>query len=157
MRHTPLKRKGRLRVVGDSDSREVKDDIQALLRLCAIARDGGCVLRHYPEAGACGGRTNAGELILQAEHLNGRRHSISYADMRNIVCLCKHHHIDWKPENSRVYWQLIERHIGPERVAWLNRVQNDKRPYRFYLADWKLARLVLERELQQLQRATLAA
>ena len=53
--------------------------IQALLRAIVIITDGGCVLRFYTEAGACGGYTNAGDLILQAEHLVTRANSISSA------------------------------------------------------------------------------
>jgi hypothetical protein len=53
------------------------------------------------------------------------------------VCLCRHHHGHFTPEHSRLYWELIHRHIGPERLAWLGHVEQDKRRYRFYLADWK--------------------
>jgi len=68
-----------------------------------------------------------------------RSNSVSLADMRNIVCLCRHHYGHFKPEHSRFYWELVHRHIGPERAAWLDRVEQDKRPNRFYLADWKAA------------------
>jgi hypothetical protein len=105
------------------------------------------VLRHYPEAGACGGYRNDGELVLQGEHLNSRTNAVTYGDMRNIVCLCRHHHIDWKPQHSRLYWKLIHQHIGPERSAWLDRVQEDKRPYRFYTSDWQAIEVALTAEL----------
>ena len=146
-RKTPLRTKTRIRVVGNSDTAEIKERIQALLRQLAIQRDGGCILRHYPEAGSCGGYRNTGELILQAEHLVTRSNSVSFADMRNIVCLCRHHHGHFKPEHSLEYWMLIERHIGLARWAWIQRVLNDRAPHRFYLADWKLAEVALHREL----------
>jgi hypothetical protein len=40
-----------LRRKGQSETAKCKDRIQALLREIAIQRDGGCVLRHYPEEG----------------------------------------------------------------------------------------------------------
>jgi hypothetical protein len=44
-----------------------------------IQRDGGCVFRFYPEAGACGSRpTKDGYLILQFDHLNTRARNISF-------------------------------------------------------------------------------
>jgi len=150
-RGKPLQRRAKLRVHSDQDSAVVKERIQALLRACAIARDGGCVLRHYAEAGACGGYRNDGQLIYQAEHLVTRSNSVSYADMRNIVCLCRHHHGHFKPEHSRLYWELIERHIGPERWAWVRRVETDHRPYRFYLSDWLKLEAALKAELAQYQ------
>jgi hypothetical protein len=67
-RKIPLRPKTRIRVVGHSERTEVLQNIQDLLRALAISRDKGCVLRDYPEAGACGGYTKAGELILQAPH-----------------------------------------------------------------------------------------
>lgn len=160
-RHIPLRRtspipkikqawvRSKLRVVGQTSAAAVKQEIQALLREHAIKRDGGCVLRHYPEAGACGGYRKDGELILQAEHLVTRSNSASFADMRNIVCLCRHHHGHWKPEHSLRYWKLIERHIGPQRWAWIQSVLDDRSPHRFYLSDWKFIAAVLKRELNQ--------
>src|SRR5690349_21322602 len=86
-RKTGLHRNAKLCAVSDDDSPEVKRRIQVLLRDIAIAQDGGCVLRFYPEADNCGGYRKDGQLILQAEHLVTRKNSVSYADMRNIVCL----------------------------------------------------------------------
>ena len=92
---------------------KAKKRIQALLRQLAIARDGGCVLRNVcTEAGQCGGRRGDGELILQAEHLVSRTRSVSFGDMRNIVCLCLVHHGYFKQRQSRLYWELIEKIIG---------------------------------------------
>ena len=36
---------------GKSEMAQAKQGIQAILRQIVIARDGGCILRHYPEAG----------------------------------------------------------------------------------------------------------
>jgi hypothetical protein len=116
---------------------QTKLRIQALLRSIVIKRDGGCILRGSPEAGACGGYgSKSGKLILQAEHLNSRSNSISFGDLRNIVCICQRHHLYFKPQHSRLYWELIESLIGPERWEWVKRVEKDKNPYRFTHYDW---------------------
>ena len=141
----PMKRT-RLRLVGHSETSDIKVEIQAMLRQIAILRDKGCILKKYPETGQCGGYTKKGELILQAEHLESRAKSISFADMRNIVCLCRHHHSHWKPQHSKLYWEIIEKHIGKERWSWLKRIEQDKRAYKM---DWKLQLLALEQELKQ--------
>lgn len=133
-------------------SQTVKNRIQALLRQNAIARDGGCVLRDYPEAGACGGWRKDGELILQAEHLNTRMRNISYGDMRNIVCLCQRHHGFWKPQNSRLYWDLIRKVVGEERWEWLKKVEADNRSYPMGKHEWLMVEIGLREELKQLTR-----
>lgn len=138
----------RIRVVGHSDTSDLKADIQALLRKIVIIRDGGCILRHYPETGACGPKRQDGKLVLQAEHLNSRTHSATFADLRNIVCLCQRHHGYWKPQNSRRYWEIIEKHLGPKHWTWLKMMEADKRAHK---ADWKLAKVVLEQELAKLK------
>lgn len=130
-----------LRVVGQSTSSQLKREIQALLRELAIKRDGGCVLRDYQaSAGQCSGP-------LQAEHLVSRANSATYADMRNIVCLCQRHHIFWKPQNSRLYWDLIKTIIGDERWDWYLARDHDRRPYPMGKADWKLCIIQLQQEL----------
>lgn len=133
-------KRGKLRVAGKSDTATVKREIQALLREYAIARDGGCVLKDKG-AGVCAGP-------LQAEHLVSRANSASFGDMRNIICLCQRHHIFWKPQNSRLYWELVEEIIGPERWAWIKRVEADKRPYKM---DWCLIKVALEQEVRKLK------
>lgn len=143
-----IQRKTRLRKKSLGAVPKTKDRIQALLRAIAIKRDGGCVLRNYRIA-ACGGYTKSGELILQAEHLVTRANSISYADMRNIVCLCAYHHGRWKPQYSRLYWELIEKIIGPERWAWVKTVENDPTPYRFTEYDWQKLEIALAEELKK--------
>lgn len=143
MKRTSLRKKGK------SETAQCKDRIQALLRQLAIKRDGGCVLRNYPEAGACGGFRKDGEPILQAEHLNTRERNISYGDMRNIVCLCKRHHGYWKPQYSRLYWELIEKIIGKKRWQWLKRVEADKKSYPMGLYEWTKIEMGLTQDLKQ--------
>jgi hypothetical protein len=82
-----------LKKESDSQTAVDKRTIQAKLREGAILRDGGCLLRHFPEAGRCGGIRKDGELILQAEHLITRANSATYADLRNVICICRNHHI----------------------------------------------------------------
>lgn len=140
-------RRTKLRVVGHSTTSELKRDIQAILRQIVIKRDGGCILRNYPESGACGGYRNDGELILQAEHLHTRSNGASYADSRLAVCLCSRHHIFWKPQYSDTYYEIVRKHIGPERTKLLDAVKNDHRPHKM---DWKLEKMGLEQELKQM-------
>lgn len=153
LRRTPLKRgisslkRTKLRVVGQSDTAELKREIQALLRQIVMIRDGGCILRHYPMTGQCGGYRNDGELILQAEHLHTRSNSASYADHRLVVCLCKRHHIFYKPQHPSEYYAVVEEYIGEERVKLLKSVQSDQRPHKM---DWKIEKLALEQYLKKL-------
>lgn len=131
MRKTPIKKKG------SSPTALLKEKIQAKLRDNAIERDGGCILRHYPESGRCGGYRNDGELILQAEHLNNRQHSVSFGDMDNIVCLCKNHHIFFKKREPVLYWILIRAHIGEERWEKVEKWTKDRSPHRMTAYDWE--------------------
>lgn len=153
-RYTPLKRSSKpmkrtkLRVVGISSETELKNRIQALLREFVILRDGGCILRLYPEAGMCGGYRNDGQLILQAEHLISREKSATFADLRNIVCLCRHHHGHFKPEQGNIYWAIIEKHLGARNWEWLKRCQEDRSPHK---KDWKLEEVALKQQLQTLK------
>lgn len=143
-RGTPMKR-SRLRVRGVSDTSVIKEQIQAELRRIVIERDGGCFLRFYPEAGACGSRpTKDGHLILQAEHLHTRANSASYADVRLVVCICERHHIFWKPQHSALYNELAADFIGKERAALWERVREDRRPHPMSTADWKLELVALK-------------
>lgn len=136
-----------LKLLNHESSADLKKDIQALVRQIAIIRDGGCILRLFPEAGQCGGYRNDGELILQAEHLVTRSNSATYGDMRNIVCLCAHHHGHFKPQYSRLYWDIIRKHLGEERWEWIEKVEADKSPHK---VDWKLVKLSLEQDLKRL-------
>lgn len=152
MKRTPLKRSKiplkssklrSLRINGISDVSTLKREIQALLREFVIKRDGGCVLRHYPETGAC-------DSVLQAEHLVSRARSQFYADTRNVICVCRRHHIFWKPQNSQRYWKLIEQILGPKRWKWYELAEATKTPYHMALGDWKITKTVLKNEISLL-------
>lgn len=144
-----LKRSSGLRKKAKNPVSKTKGRIQALLRLRAIERDGGCVLRDYPITGECGPYKADGDLILQAEHLVGRANSISYGDLDNIVCLCMKHHFYFKKQHGALYWSLIEEIIGPERWEKVQAWERDKSPHRMYASDW----LRIEESLSTPQKA----
>lgn len=146
----PMKRT-KLRVKGVSTTTQIKDEIQAKLREGVIKRDGGCILRHYKEAGNCGGRRNDGELILQAEHLVTRSKTATFGDLKNCVCLCKYHHLFFKKQHSSLYWDLVRKHIGEERYAWFQRARDDSRTYK---VDLKLTLIGLKQEVEKLSTLT---
>lgn len=133
---------------GTSEVSVLKEQIQATLRQIVMLRDGGCILRDYPETGRCGPINKQGKLVLQAEHLNSRAHAISIADSRLAVCLCQRHHIFYKPQYSARYWEIIEEMIGPTRWELFQKVKADHRPYK---TDLKLDLLALKQELKELQ------
>ena len=153
LRRTPLRRgtsqmkRTKLRLVGHSTTKEIKDEIQALLRQIVIIRDKGCWLKNYPEAGACGGYRKDGTIILQAEHLHTRSNSASFADHRLVICICKRHHIYWKPQHSARYNELAELFIGKERTKLWKRVREANSPHKM---DWKIEKLALEQYLAKL-------
>lgn len=140
-------RKSSLKLRGTSETSVLKEQIQAILRQIVILRDGGCILRDYPETGKCGPYMKKG-LVLQAEHLNGRSRSISFADSRNLVCLCQRHHIYWKPQNSQRYWEIIEEQIGPKRWDLVQGWIKDRLAHK---VDLKMAKIFLEQELKTFQ------
>lgn len=142
-------KQSRLRKKSNNRTALCKDRIQGLLRELAINRDGGCVLRKYPEAGVCGGYSpKSGKMILQAEHLNTRERNVSFGDMRNIVTLCLRHHHFFKQQYGPLYWELIEKVIGPERWAWLKKVQMDRKTYTMGFWEWSKTEWALKRELE---------
>lgn len=147
---TPRKalRRTKLRIVGHSTTSELRTEIQAVLRQIGILRDGGCFLRFYPEAGACGGFTKDGTLILQFEHLHTRANAASFSDSRLGVCICLRHHIYWKPQFSDRYNELAENFIGKERSDLWKRVREDRSPHKI---DLKLELIALKQELKTLQ------
>lgn len=146
---TKLGRRRVLRLVGISDSTQLKKQIQAKLRELVILRDGGCWLRHFPESGKCGGFRNDGALILQGEHLNTRSSGRSFADSRLVVCICQRHHIYWKPQFSSKYNELAEKFIGTKRTKLWHQVRDDKSPHK---ADLKLELLALTQEVEKLKK-----
>ncbi len=149
--YKPLKRT-RLRIVGHSSTSELKIEIQALLRQICLIRDEVCILSHYqdqitPQYRQCGGFRKDGNMIYQAEHLLSRERAIGFTDTRLIVLLCKRHHFFYKKQYPEEYYRVIRKHIGPERSALLDRVQQDYTPYK---VDLKLEKLALEKELAEL-------
>jgi len=85
---------GDVGIKGQADTADVKDEIQAVLRDIVILRDGGCILRdemlqaRYGLPG-CSGTRKDGTLVHQADHLESRGYSTTYADSRLVVCVCK--------------------------------------------------------------------
>jgi len=146
----PITRRALLTLTSKSPTAVIKENIQALLRSIAIHRDGGCIFRNYPEAGQCGGYRKDGELILQFDHLHSRANSISYGDPRLGVCACKRHHILWKKQYPDLYMKIGREQIGPERSTLLDRVQADRRPYRFTVYDWANTEAALRHEARTL-------
>jgi hypothetical protein len=142
-------RRSALKVVGDNPTEVLKTEIQAILRELVTLRDGGCWLRFYPQAGKCGGYTNDGTLILQAEHLHTRANAASFSDSRLVVCICKRHHIYWKPQHSAEYNGLAELFIGPDRTTLWKRVRED---YKSHKVDLKIELLGLKQELLELKK-----
>lgn len=147
LKRTPLRKKGR------TETAVLKEQIQSLLREIVMIRDGGCFLRHYqdeitPQYRNCGCRRKDGQLILQAEHLQTRSNGASFADSRLVVCICKRHHIYYKPQHSDEYNSLAKRYIGKKNTELWDRVKEDHRPHK---VDLKLEKLALEQELKKLQ------
>lgn len=136
LKRTPLARKSK------SEKAQRRDRIQALLRAIGIKRDGGCFLRNYSEAGAC-------DQILQWDHLNSRAYSVSFGDSRLGVCVCRRHHIYWKPQHSARYEICARDFIGTKRVVLLDRVREDRGVHKM---DWKIVELSLEEELNNMKK-----
>lgn len=122
---TPQKRR-KLRKQGKGKASTIKRRIQALLRMAVIQRDGGCILRVV--LGGCND-------TIQCEHLITRSNSNTFADLRNCVALCQYHHIFWKPSNGRLYWELIEQHLGTDGWEWLKTQEKNKTPYKINWAE----------------------
>lgn len=133
-----------MRLYAKDDTAQNKQDIQSVCREIAIKRDGGCVLRHYPETGKCGPYKKNGELVLQYDHLNTRARNISFADTRLGVCVCQRHHIFYKPQHPAEYENIIRDVIGPERTALLDKVRADQKTYKMV---WPLELTALKKEL----------
>ena len=128
----------------NSETAKVKERIQALLRQIVIKRDGGCVLRIYQQSGQCGGYTESGNLVLQADHLITRGKNIGYAEPDLVVCLCKRHHIFWKKQYGDLYWEFMEKIIGPARWQKLKKAEADQKIYEMTAYDWGKTELYLK-------------
>jgi hypothetical protein len=166
MKRTPLKRKtplksrqthskasvrSALRQMSKSPVAGYKRRIQAALNALGQARDGGCIMRHYPESGECGGYANDGHLILQWDHILTRSNSATFADLRNGIILCKRHHIFWKKQYPMLWAELVYRHIGAETTSWIHRQQAlSGKPTRIYPSEWLLIAQNLENKVKLL-------
>jgi hypothetical protein len=147
-RRTPLKAKSRIRVVGKSDTTEIKRNIQALLREIVIKRDGGCILRGVRY---CGGLPDVPGVVLQADHLITRANSATYADSRLVVCVCRSCHA-WKSLGSNArkgqYDALVRTLLPHDRVALWDACEAESwRPHPMRTNDWLLALIALKAEL----------
>jgi len=145
-------KKTKLRKSSKSPIALCKKRIQALLRLLAIHRDGGCVMRNHPETGKCGGYTKLGNLILQFDHLNSRARNISFGELALGVTVCKRHHFYYKKQYPFEYERCAINNIGPKREKFLYKVRADKRVYKMGLSDWTLIEIALQNELNDLQK-----
>jgi hypothetical protein len=136
VRRTPLKRKTPLAAKGKSDTAQIKDDIQALLRAIVIKRDGGCLLRNSYDAPSCNGFDKSGKLIHQADHLVTRANSATYADPRLVACVCKGHH-GWKKWHQKEYEAVVRELLPADRVKLWDDCERDSwKAHRKYTSDW---------------------
>ena len=142
-----LKRRTPLAQKGSSETTDIKERIQALVRKIVIARDGGCILRSGRMVPACNGYNKFHELILQADHLITRANSATYADTRLIVCVCKGHH-GWKKWNEARYNEIVRSLISKERVELWDKAHAARyQPHRKYTYDWRVEEAALKQEL----------
>lgn len=168
-RHTPIQRhsslsrnssmtraKRTMRYRHPSETNYIKERIQEELREIVIFRDGGCILRHTPQAGPCNGFKKDGTLVLQADHLETRANAASYADPRLVVCLCPGHHGGFKKWNKEKYDAIVRTLISPERVALWDAVHAARyQAKRNTTYDWRMELIALVQERVALQRGTL--
>ena len=142
-------KRGKLNILGKSDTAQTKRRIQALLREIVIKRDGGCILRNIRH---CNGLP--GVAVLQADHLISRANSATYADIRLVVCVCRPCHA-WKSlggnQRKREYDELVRALLPKDRIELWDRCERDSwRPKRTSATDWKLAEAALQAELTAL-------
>ena len=138
----PLKRT-RLHVAGHSSTKQLKQEIQDLLRAIVMKRDGGCIFKKVRH---CGGEI--GEAVIQADHLITRANSATYADSRLVVCVCRNCHF-WKKYHKGEYDALAKTLLEPQRVMLWEACEKDSwkpTPMRTY--DWKMAIVGLKSELK---------
>ena len=146
-----LKRGGKLRVVGVSDTSDKKNEIQRLVRLIVTTRDQGCILRKF----RCGVTADVveeevvSETVIQADHLITRANSATYADTRLIVCLCKGCH-GWKHWNEKEYDRLVKSILSKERVELWEKCEMARHSHQTKKMDWGLEIVALKQELKKL-------
>lgn len=130
-----------------------KKRIQALARAIGIVRDGGCVFRDREINGAphyCSGWRGDGQVVLQYDHLNSRRFSVSFADVRLGVIICRGLH-GWKKWNKEIYDEAVREVIGPERTALWDIVKKDRKSYLMTSWDWAKVEIALTKDLEEMK------
>lgn len=158
LKRTPFKRsfkqlkRTKLRVVGHSETSELKQEIQNLLLQIVTLRDGGCIFRNQAWH-RCNGFANDGHLILQADHLITRANSTTFADSRLVVCVCKGAH-GWKSIGSNLrkaeYDEIVKTILPRERVELWEKCEKDSCRTTKKM-DWKLEISGLKSELKKYQ------
>lgn len=145
-------KRGKLRVKGHSETAELKEEIQRLVRLICVQRDAGCILRDC----RCGttaivenDKVISSGGVIQADHLITRANSATFADTRLIVCLCKGCHL-WKKYNEKEYEALVKTILPKNRVKLWEQCEEFRQAHKTYKPDWKLEILKLEKELKDM-------
>lgn len=132
-----------------SQTNDVKDEIQDVVRDIVIKRDGGCIARET-DWHTCNGYRKDGQLILQADHLITRGNAATYADTRLIVCVCKGLH-GWKKWNEKEYETRIRPLLSEERQHLWDKAHAARfQPHRKFTYDWKIELSALKQELSRL-------
>jgi len=132
-----------LRKRSNSPSAVLKRDVQKLVRLIVIQRDGGCLLKGF--GFPC-------HPTLQANHLVSRSKTVGFADTRLIICLCLGHHKGYHSQQEHAYRARIRELIGPDRCALWDRAEADQKSHYMTAYDWGKEILALKAELQTLQQ-----
>ena len=127
----------------NSETAQIKREIQRLLREIVIERDQGCILR---DSRYCNGLPDIPGIVLQADHLITRSNSATYADSRLVVCVCKGCH-GWKHWHKEEYDILIKTILPVEIVELWDKCQ--KESWKPSKMDWKLELMALEQEYEK--------
>lgn len=133
-------RRTRLRIKGHSETAELKEEIQRLVREVVMLRDGDCVLKKY---------RHCNDPVKQADHLVTRANSATYADTRLIVCLCRSCH-GWKHYHEKEYDSLVKTILPKERVTLWERCEADRQAHKTYKPDWNLEIIALNKVLKDM-------
>lgn len=152
LRRTPIRKvslKPKKRIAGQETVKELKAEIQALLRQICIKRDKKCILFGI----RCAHEYGMEGVVFQAEHLIERSNSATYADHRLVVLVCKNCH-GWKhfrKSNEQQYDLWVKSRLSPERVKLWERCEAQSwQAKRTGAYDWKLEILALKKELSSL-------